>query len=64
METGEELSTIPWQIKAEYQKSIASFIDQYSRECRQSLIDYVVMDTSQTYDLALFAYLAKRGRLF
>jgi len=64
METGEELSTIPWQIKADYQRSIAAFIERYSRECRQSLIDYVVMDTSQTYDFALFAYLAKRRRLF
>jgi len=63
METGEELSTIPWQIKAEYQKSIAAFIERYAWECRQSSIDYVVVDTAQTYDLALFAYLAKRGRL-
>ncbi len=64
METGEELSTIPWQIKAEYQKSVAGFIERYARECRQSLIDYVVLDTSQSYDLALVAYLAKRSRLF
>ena len=64
METGEELSTIPWQVRAEYQKSVAGFITRYSRECRQSLVDYVVVDTSQTYDFALFAYLAKRARLF
>jgi len=64
METGEEVSTVPWQIRAEYQKSVEGFIDRYARECRQSLIDYVVVDTAQTYDTALFAYLAKRGRLY
>ncbi len=64
LETGEEVSTVPWQIRAEYQKSVDGFIERYARECRQSLIDYVVVDTSQTYDTALFAYLAKRGRLF
>jgi len=64
METGEELSTIPWQIKADYQKSVSAFIQRYSRECRQSLIDYVTVDTSQSYDYALFAFLAKRSRLY
>jgi uncharacterized protein (DUF58 family) len=64
METGEEVSTVPWQIRAEYQKSVEGFIDRYARECRQAMVDYTVIDTSQSYELALFAYLAKRGRLY
>jgi uncharacterized protein (DUF58 family) len=64
METGEEISTLPWQIKAEYQRTIAAHMDRFRRECRDAFVDYVPVDTSVPYDYALFSYLAKRQRLY
>ena len=40
-----------------------TFVDRYRRGCRESRIDYVEMDTTQAFDIALFAYLAKRKML-
>lgn len=64
METGEQINTLPWQVKGDYQKEIAKVIDRFSRECRMSNIDYVPVDTATDYDYALFAYLNKRARLY
>lgn len=64
METGEEISTLPWQIRSEYQRTMAAHVERYKRECRQSFVDYVPIDTSVPYDYALFSYLAKRARLY
>lgn len=63
LETGEEISTLPWQIRAEYQRTMGAHIDRFRRECRAAFVDYVPMDTSVPYDYALFSYLAKRQRL-
>jgi uncharacterized protein (DUF58 family) len=64
METGEEISTLPWQIRSEYQRTMKAHVERYKRECRQSFVDYVPIDTSVPYDYALFSYLAKRARLY
>ena len=64
METGEEISTLPWQIRSEYQRTMGEHIGRFRRDCRQAFIDYVPLDTSVPYDQALFSYLGKRGRLF
>lgn len=64
METGEEITTLPWQIKKDYQKAINTVFDDFARECRMSNIDYHLIDTSQSYDYSLFAYLNKRSRLY
>ncbi len=64
METGEEISTLPWQIKAEYQRSVGAHMDRFRRECRDAFIDYVPIDTAVPYDYALFSYLSKRQRLY
>ncbi|HUU46119.1 MAG TPA: DUF58 domain-containing protein [Acidobacteriota bacterium] len=64
LETGEEISTLPWQIRSEYQRTMSAHIDRFRRECRSAFIDYVPMDTSIPYDYALFSYLSKRARLY
>jgi uncharacterized protein (DUF58 family) len=64
LETGQEISTSPYQIGDEYRKSINKWIERFTLECRQSLIDYVLLDTRVAFDEALFAYLSKRERLF
>ena len=63
METGEQLTTQPWHIKAEYQKRVQQFIENYKRQCRLNQIDYVSLDTSLDFDYALMEYLIKRKRI-
>lgn len=63
LETGEEISTQPWHIQREYQQKINAFIENYKRQCYQNQIDYVLIDTSQDFDRALFQYLIKRKRI-
>lgn len=64
METGEEISTLPWQIRSEYQRTLNAHVDRYRRECRQAFVDYVPINTATPYDYALFSYLGKRARLY
>lgn len=64
METGEQINTLPWQIKKDYQRIVGAVLDRFARECRMSNIDYVPIDTAMNYDLSLFAYLNKRARLY
>jgi len=60
METGEELVTQPYQIRRAYAEAMTEFTDTIKRECRQHGIDYVLLDTSVPYDIALIEYLNKR----
>lgn len=64
METGEELSTLPYQMKKEYARAVQGFSDTIAAACRQSNIDYHLIDTSMPFDQALYAFLAKRERLY
>ncbi len=63
METAEELMTQPWHIQKAYQQSMQEFLARYKKECRENNIDYVLLDTSTPFDVALFEYLHKRQRL-
>jgi len=63
LETGREIRTQPWFIKAEYRQKVEAWMQQLARECRRHLIDYVPMTTSTPFDLALLAYLNKRSHL-
>ncbi len=64
METGEELTTLPYQIKKDYKNYVEAFSKEIATVCRQSNIDYFPIDTSMPFDKALYAFLAKRERLF
>jgi len=64
METGEELSTLPYQIKKDYARQVRAFTDEIIATCRQSNIDFHPIDTSTPFDKALYAFLAKRERLY
>lgn len=63
MESGEELMTQPFQIQRAYQEAMLEFIARYKRECREQRIDYVLLDTSIPFDVALYEYLIKRKRI-
>jgi uncharacterized protein (DUF58 family) len=64
LETEEELMTSPWQIRKEYTQRFKELVSRYTLQCRESLIDYVLLDTSIPFDYALFSYLSKRQRLW
>lgn len=64
LETGEELTTLPWQIKKHFQKATRDFSERIASECRQSRIDYHLIDTATPFDLALYAFLAKREKMY
>lgn len=63
LETSRELLVQPWEIRDEYRKSIAAWIEQLRFRCREMGVDYVSMNTETPYDDALLAYLDKRRRL-
>jgi uncharacterized protein (DUF58 family) len=63
LETREELTTQPWHIQKAYQEEMKKFLTTYKKECRENNIDYVLLDTSTPFDVALFEYLHKRRRI-
>ncbi len=63
METGEEITTLPYQIKKDFAAQVNQFSETIATTCRASNIDYVPIDTSMPFDKALYAFLSKRARL-
>ncbi len=59
-ETGEKLQIDADGFRSDYQQEIEVFRETYRRECFQSGIDYVPLDTSMPFDRALTEYLATR----
>ena len=60
IETGENITTEPWQIKKAYRNMVKKFQITYMKEMRRRNIDYVPLMTDQVLDLALTRYLTKR----
>jgi uncharacterized protein (DUF58 family) len=63
MESGEKIRTYPWYIKAEYKEALKSFEKKYRNLCREHQIDYQLMGTDQSLDVALMEFLIKRQKL-
>ena len=63
LETGERITTEPWEIAARYRERFTAWQDRYRRACRDQRIDYVPLDTRMPFDRALLAYLEKRAKL-
>ncbi|MDH4070468.1 MAG: DUF58 domain-containing protein [Ignavibacteria bacterium] len=63
LETDEMMTTHPWQIQNAYQGAMRDFLEYYQRTCRENRIDYCLIDTATTFDVALTRYLSRRGRL-
>ncbi|HUW56885.1 MAG TPA: DUF58 domain-containing protein [Planctomycetota bacterium] len=62
METGQRLQVDPKYVREEYLSQIEGFVNEYRKDCSESLIEYVVTDTSVPYDFMLTAYLGRRKR--
>jgi len=63
METGEKITTLPWQIRRDYTRQFNETANLISSECRQARVDYHMLNISTPFDKALYAFLAKRERL-
>jgi uncharacterized protein (DUF58 family) len=63
LETKDEMLVRPWELRPEYRRAVAEWIERYRRGCREIGVDYVSMNTETPYDAALLAYLEKRSRL-
>ncbi|GAB5521461.1 MAG: DUF58 domain-containing protein [Rhodothermales bacterium] len=63
METGEEITLQPAQLRANYAEAVQAFSDDFRRRCREHNIDFLELDTAEPFDTALLAYLNKRKTL-
>jgi len=59
-ETNESVEVDADGYRADYRQAIGEFRTFYERECNQSRIDYVPLDTSMQFDRALTEYLVNR----
>lgn len=64
MESGEEMTTQPYQIQKAYKEAMGDFVNKIKSECLNSNIEYNLIDTSTPFDKALFSYIQKRSRLY
>lgn len=63
METHEEITLQPSQIRENYREAVQHFSALFRSRCRERNIDFVELDTAEPYSTALLAYLNKRSRL-
>ncbi len=63
-ETEERLQVDASSFRREYLAEVEAFREQYRRDCFQSGIDYVALDTSMQFDKALLEYLISRRARF
>jgi hypothetical protein len=62
LETSEEVMAVPGLVRAHYLREINQLIDRYRRELGAAGIDYQLLRTTDSLELALLAYLSTRGR--
>jgi len=62
LESSEEVTTEPANVRTAYLRELAGLTIRYDRALRGAGIDYVQLDSSQPLDFALLAYLAARSR--
>jgi len=63
-ETGQTMDVDASGCRADYLQQLNDFRDLFQRECFQSGIDYVPLDTSMPFDRALLEYLSSRKARF
>jgi hypothetical protein len=64
LETGEEMTTQPYQIQKVYREAMKDFVEKIKTECLNSNIEYNLIDTSTPFDKALYNYIQKRSKLY
>ena len=62
LETADEVTVVPAEVRAHYLEQMRSLRERYRRELRLAGVDYHQLDTATPLDMALMAYLSTRGR--
>jgi uncharacterized protein (DUF58 family) len=62
LETSEEVMAVPALVRSHYLSKIQRLIDRYKRELGTAGIDYQLLKTTDSLELALLSYLSTRGR--
>lgn len=63
METNESIRVNPGEMKEQYRKAMGSFYQDLKIKCGMMKIDFVPVNTSDSFDKILGAYLIKRKRM-
>jgi uncharacterized protein (DUF58 family) len=63
LESGEEITTQPFQIQKAYKEAMDAFTGQIKNECLNANIEYNLIDTKTSFDKALFSYIQKRNKI-
>jgi uncharacterized protein (DUF58 family) len=63
METDQEMTVQPAQIREDYTAAVDAFRERFRRGCLEYNIDFLELDSGVPYDKALLSYLNKRRRL-
>ena len=63
METDEELTTQPHQIRKAYGDAFTDYLERIKKECLNFGIEYNLINTTQPFDTALLSFIKKRARL-
>ena len=63
LETNESMKLNPHEIKEEYKKSMSEFYHDLKIKCGMMKVDFVPVDTNESYDKILGAYLIKRKKM-
>lgn len=61
LETGEEITTQPLQIRSAYRQAVEDYTTTLKRGCHALNVDYVHITTEMPFDVALREYLVKRA---
>ena len=64
VETGERVVANARSLRASYLEQIGAFTAEVEQKCRMADIDYVLVNTSQSFDTALLSFLATRKTHF
>lgn len=63
METDEKITSQPHHIQKAYREAMEEFINRLKNECLNLGIEYNLIETNQSFDLALMNYFSKRSRM-
>ncbi|MBA4250717.1 MAG: DUF58 domain-containing protein [Chlorobiaceae bacterium] len=63
LESAEEMTTQSIQVQRAYKEAMTDFIALIKNECVNNGIEYNLIETSQSFDKALYSYLQKRIKL-
>lgn len=64
LESGDKITTQPYQIQKAYKLAMQEFVAKIKRECLNSSIDYNLINTSTAFDKSLMSYIQKRKKLY